>query len=112
MRKVDKPWGHEILWAHTPHYAAKIITIKAGHRLSLQYHKEKSESVYVLSGELFIARGEREKYITIGLPGESWHIPAGTIHRFSAPTSEVVLVEVSTPQLDDVVRLQDDYGRC
>lgn len=110
---TKKPWGFELLWAKTDNYAGKIITIFPEQRLSLQFHKKKSETIYVLSGvlKLDLKLGE-ELYSKQLFPGESYHIAPDTIHRFccggEAPVS---LVEVSTPELDDVVRTQDDYGR-
>lgn len=112
--RIDKPWGHELLWSHTDHYAGKIIHIEAGKRLSLQYHDDKHESVLVIDGTLLlhIGRGDDE-HVTEMHRGDSADIPAGTIHRFEAPTTgSVDLIEVSTPQLDDVVRLEDDYDRA
>lgn len=106
---VEKPWGRELIWAHTDEYAAKKIYITRGHRLSLQYHNKKVETVYVLSGTLHLVFGDET---IVMKPGESKHIPAGTHHRMMAgPDEDVELMEVSTPQLDDVVRLDDDYGR-
>jgi mannose-6-phosphate isomerase-like protein (cupin superfamily) len=112
VRRVDKPWGHEEIWAETPHYVGKVLVLKAGHRLSLQHHERKTESLRVQRGELEleldddrgILRKSRKK------AGESWHVAPGRKHRFTAVT-DVELVEVSTPELDDVVRHEDDYGR-
>jgi mannose-6-phosphate isomerase-like protein (cupin superfamily) len=112
QRYVPKPWGHELIWAVTGRYCGKLIAIDAGRRLSLQRHERKEESVYVLSGRLHLhLEGDDGvvRVIEVG-PGESWHIPPGRIHRFEAPEA-VELVEVSTPELDDVERLEDDYGR-
>ncbi len=111
--RTDKPWGYELLWSDTPHYAAKIIHIDAGKRLSLQYHERKSESVFVLSGTLLLNLGQgAAASVTELRPGQSADIPAGDIHRFEAPASgDVELIEVSTPHLDDVIRLEDDYQR-
>jgi quercetin dioxygenase-like cupin family protein len=111
--RTDKPWGYELLWSDTPHYAGKVIHIDAGKRLSLQYHKTKHESVLVLSGTLLLHLGQGDDARVIELhPGESADIAAGDIHRFEAHTDgDVEIVEVSTPDLDDVVRLEDDYNR-
>jgi mannose-6-phosphate isomerase-like protein (cupin superfamily) len=111
--RTDKPWGYELLWSETPHYAGKIIHIDAGKRLSLQYHDKKHESVLVLSGTLLLNLGQGDDARVIELhPGESADIAPGDIHRFEAPQDEYVeIVEVSTPHLDDVVRLEDDYDR-
>ena len=112
--RIDKPWGYELLWTHTDRYAGKVIHIDAGKRLSLQYHDDKHESVLVVSGELILHLGRGEGATTERLPvGASADIPAGRIHRFEAPTDgDVEIIEVSTPELDDVVRLEDDYHRA
>jgi mannose-6-phosphate isomerase-like protein (cupin superfamily) len=111
-RRVEKPWGHELVWAHTERYVGKVIVIEAGKRLSLQYHRQKDESILVIRGRLCLEledeRGQLER-IELG-PGEHRRIPVGRRHRFSG-IERVELVEVSTPELDDVVRLQDDFGR-
>jgi mannose-6-phosphate isomerase-like protein (cupin superfamily) len=111
-RRVEKPWGYELIWAHTDRYAGKILVIETGKRLSLQYHRTKDESIFVLQGRLCLElEGEdgRVEEHELG-PGEHRRIPVGRRHRFSA-RERVELVEVSTPELDDVVRLQDDFGR-
>ena len=110
MQKIEKPWGHEVIWAQTKDYVGKILYIKAGHRLSKQYHETKEETVYVLSGILY--NYEDDGSITKVLPGESLHINVGQIHRFGANEANVEIVEVSTAYLDDVVRLEDDYDRA
>ena len=108
--KVDKPWGHEIRWAITEKYLGKILHINAGQQLSLQYHEVKDESIYVLEGTLIVKDKERA---TILEQGDSMRIQPGTIHRFCAPSSTYVkLIEVSTPEIDDVIRLEDDYNRA
>ncbi len=111
-RRVEKPWGHENIWAHTPHYVGKVLFIAAGKRLSLQYHEKKDESILVLTGKLRLElendRGEIE--VEELAPGETRHIPTGRKHRFGAIV-DCELVEVSTPELDDVVRIADDFGR-
>jgi mannose-6-phosphate isomerase-like protein (cupin superfamily) len=109
--KTEKPWGYELLWALTDHYAGKILHVDAGKRLSRQFHHRKDEYQYVLRGEVVIEVGEGANFKRVMLyPGESLHIPAGTVHRLTAITDADVL-EASTPELDDVVRLDDDYGR-
>ena len=111
-RRVDKPWGHELIWAETEWYVGKILVIEAGKRLSLQYHQEKDESILVISGRLRLHHGQPGGPISttdLG-PGEHRHIPVGLVHRYEA-IDRCELVEVSTPQLADVVRLEDDYGR-
>jgi mannose-6-phosphate isomerase-like protein (cupin superfamily) len=111
-RRVEKPWGHEIVWAETPRYVAKILVIEAGRRLSLQYHEVKDETVLVLSGRMRLHVGEDDGTLTVVElgPGESRHVPPGTTHRYEA-IERLELAEVSTPELDDVVRLEDDFGR-
>ncbi len=109
---INKPWGSESIWAHTKDYVGKILFINPGSRLSRQYHEEKEETILVKSGVLFLEIGKEKEIEFIELsPGESFHIKPGTVHRFCAKDSEVVLIEVSTPQLNDVVRIQDDYNR-
>ena len=111
VRHVDKPWGGEDIFAHTERYVGKILTIHAGHALSRQYHEEKDETIFVLSGELVLEIGaEQDLERRVMGPGEAFHVTPGTIHRFVAE-KDVVLAEVSTPELDDVVRLEDRYGR-
>ena len=107
--KVDKPWGHEIRWAITDKYLGKILRIEPGHKLSKQYHEVKDESIYVLEGVLVLELND-EKIIM--KPGASKRITPGSIHRFCAPSDGCTLIEVSTPEIDDVVRLQDEYGRA
>jgi mannose-6-phosphate isomerase len=111
-RYVDKPWGHELWFAHTDRYAGKLLHVDAGHRLSLQYHELKDETSYLLSGRMLLVQGETEAEIDtreIG-PGTVWRNEPGLIHTIEALEDSVVL-EVSTPELDDVVRLVDRYGR-
>jgi mannose-6-phosphate isomerase len=111
-RHVPKPWGYEHIWAETDRYAGKLIVIEAGRRLSLQRHERKLESLYVLAGRLRLhiddAAGEL-RYVDLG-PGDHAHVPVGARHRFEA-LERVELIEVSTPELDDVERLEDDFGR-
>ncbi len=110
--RVEKPWGYEVWWAQTPHYAGKLLHVDAGQKLSLQLHREKDESSYVLSGRLLLTRGPSlDELVTeeIG-PGFAWRAEPGTIHSIEA-LEDSLIVEASTPQLDDVVRLQDRYGR-
>lgn len=112
ITQVNKPWGHEILFARTGAYAGKLLFIRAGHQLSLQYHRVKEETIYVQSGRMrFVYEEEPGRLIEIlMLPGEAHHIPPGRQHRMIAD-EDCTLFEVSTPELDDVVRLQDSYGR-
>jgi mannose-6-phosphate isomerase-like protein (cupin superfamily) len=112
-RRVEKPWGHEVIWAHTERYVGKVLHVKAGHILSCQYHREKDETMYVLSGELILriwASEDAEPVARAFRAGESVHIPAPTIHQIEAVVDSDVL-EASTPELDDLVRLNDRYGR-
>ncbi len=109
--KVDKPWGHELVWARTDRYVGKILHVKAGHVLSLQYHHRKDETMYVLRGELILRTQpggtlEERRFKA----GESAHIPPTLIHQIEAVVDSDVL-EASTPELDDLVRLSDRYGR-
>lgn len=111
INRVDKPWGHEIRFICTDRYAGKVLFIKAGSQLSLQYHEQKDEAFLVQDGklELVLGKGDEQKVETLG-PGEAWHITPHTVHRFRAVT-DCTLFEVSTPELHDVVRLEDDFGR-
>jgi quercetin dioxygenase-like cupin family protein len=111
--RVDKPWGHELWFAHTDSYAGKLLHVKAGERLSVQYHEAKEETSYLLSGRLLVSQGEDANSlatIEIG-PGAVWHNRPQVVHTIEALEDSVV-VEASTPELDDVVRLADDYGRA
>tara|TARA_R100001082_G_C4346962_1_gene152730 strand:- start:323 stop:667 length:345 start_codon:yes stop_codon:yes gene_type:complete len=109
---VNKPWGYENRWAITEKYLGKILHINAGHKLSRQYHEIKDESIYVLEGELVLELGQGAAVEKIILhKGASWRIEPNTVHRFSAPSTGCVLIEVSTPEIDDVVRLEDEYNR-
>ncbi len=110
---VDKPWGHELIWAKTDRYVGKILHIKAGESLSLQYHRVKDETIMVLTGKLrfeHYADGEQPQ-ITELAPRVPFHIKTGLRHRMTA-IEDTDVVEVSTPELDDVVRLEDRYGRA
>ena len=113
QRKVDKPWGHELIWSVTDEYAGKLLFVKAGESLSLQFHREKDESWYVLEGKVELELGAPGQGIlaseVVG-PGSSFRFPPGTVHRVTA-LDDATIIEVSTPQLDDVVRLEDAYGR-
>jgi len=110
--RVPKPWGHELIWAETDRYVGKLITIEAGRRLSLQYHEQKDESILVLSGRMRLhLEGDDGVIRTSDLgPGEHRRIPVGRRHRFEA-VERTELVEVSSPETWDVVRVEDDYGR-
>lgn len=117
--RVAKPWGHELIWAKTDRYVGKILHIEAGQVLSLQYHNVKDETIYVLTGEIILRLGQGEGEGEGGgeklserrmRVGENLHIAPKQIHQFEAVVASDLL-EVSTPEIDDVVRLKDRYGR-
>jgi mannose-6-phosphate isomerase len=112
-QRVDKPWGWELIWALTDRYCGKLLFVRSGQALSLQYHERKDESWYVRDGratlELGSVDGPGLEAREIG-PGDCFHFPPDTVHRLRA-LEDTLIVEVSTPDLDDVVRLADDYGR-
>jgi mannose-6-phosphate isomerase len=113
-RRVEKPWGYELIWALTDVYCGKVLFVRAGHSLSLQFHREKDESWHIQSGRAKLELGESgegalsEEVVSAGA---SFRLPPGTVHRITALEDTTVL-EVSTPHLDEVVRLQDEYGRA
>lgn len=112
-KRVDKPWGHELIWAHTDRYVGKILHIEAGQSLSLQFHEKKDETIFVLSGTLRFEHGELgDEPLTVSVlrEGESFHITPHMRHRMIGET-DCDILEASTPELDDVVRLEDRYGR-
>ena len=110
--RVEKPWGHELIWAHTDRYVGKVLHVRQGHALSLQYHRAKDETIHLLSGQLKCQGGGEGEELQERIlePGESFHITPGTRHRMIAIT-DCDILEASTPELDDVVRLEDRYGR-
>jgi mannose-6-phosphate isomerase len=111
--RVDKPWGFELLWAHSEHYVGKVLFVRAGHALSLQFHNVKDESWYVQAGraELEIgAPGDATPASEVVGPGAAFRLRPGTVHRVRA-LEDTTILEVSTPHLDDIVRLEDRYGR-
>jgi len=113
VRKVDKPWGHELIWALTDVYCGKVLFVKAGASLSLQFHNEKDESWLVQSGKAKLELGEAGQRVLneeIIVAGAAFRYTPGTVHRVTA-IEDTTILEVSTPQLDDVVRLEDLYGR-
>ncbi len=112
-KKIDKPWGYELIFAHTERYAGKILFINKGHRFSLQIHKIKDETIYVYQGKIHLDFGDpgNELVEQILEPGDSIRINPLSRHRMEA-LEDSMLLEVSTPELDDVQRLQDDYGRA
>ena len=112
-RRVEKPWGWELIWAHTDAYVGKILFVRAGHSLSLQYHERKDESWYVEAGRAKLelgATGDPVLNEQVIAPGEAYHYRPGTVHRVTA-IEDTTILEVSTPQLEDIVRLEDEYGR-
>src|SRR5438874_1394306 len=112
VKRVSKPWGYELIFAEGQRYAGKILHVNRGESLSLQYHNQKEETLYVLHGELKLtieANGDRRELLL--RPGEAFHIPPRLIHRMEA-VEDTDVAEVSTPELDDVIRLEDRYGRA
>jgi mannose-6-phosphate isomerase len=112
VRKIDKPWGYELHFAVTDRYVGKVLFIKAGETLSLQYHNRKDESVFVQSGRLLLTIDDENGNLVEKVlePGEAARVTPGTRHRFAASV-DTTLFEVSTTEIDDVVRLEDRYGR-
>ena len=109
--RVEKPWGYELIWALTDRYVGKILHIEPGHVLSLQYHNHKDETIHLLKGEIILRVKEGEKLLERRMrEGESYHIAPLTVHQMEAVTA-ADLLEASTPEINDVVRLQDRYGR-
>lgn len=108
--KIEKPWGHEIIWSDSFEYIGKIIYIKNDSSLSFQFHENKEETIYVLNGTLTLVIGEEKEELTLN-PGDSFKIPPLLKHRFSSKNGEVTLIEVSSYFPNDVVRLEDKYGR-
>ena len=111
--RVEKPWGHELIWAHTAEYVGKVLHINAGESLSLQYHEVKDETIFLFTGRMRFwvgPLGEDLEEVTLEA-GEAYRLVPGTVHRMQAVTDCDVL-EASTPHLEDVVRLQDRYGRA
>jgi mannose-6-phosphate isomerase len=112
-REVEKPWGSELWYAHTDRYAGKILRVNAGHKLSIQYHTEKDETSYLLSGRILVEQGNTADTMrTRELePGAVWRNEPGIVHSLEA-LEDAVILEVSTPELHDVVRVNDRYGRA
>jgi len=114
-RRVEKPWGYELWWARTDRYVGKILHLRQGESLSLQYHRVKEETILLQSGRLLFetgAMGEKENLRRIEMkPGDVFHITPGTLHRMTG-IEDCDILEVSTPELEDVVRLEDRYGRA
>jgi mannose-6-phosphate isomerase-like protein (cupin superfamily) len=113
IRRIDKPWGYELVFAHTDRYVGKILHVEAGHALSLQYHERKDETLYLASGSCDLEVQENGAMVRHHLvPGDAYHVLPHTRHRMIAGEDGCEFVEVSTPELDDVVRLEDRYGRA
>ena len=112
QHRVDKPWGYELRWAITDRYAGKILHVKKGEALSLQYHERKDEYLYVMSGAVSMEVGSGDGALETRRMnvGDTLHITPGTRHRLTA-VEDTDIFEVSTPEIDDVVRLEDRYGR-
>ena len=114
LKKIDKPWGYELLWAQTSNYAGKILHIRKGQKLSLQYHRRKEETMLLRSGRMLLVLEDdagvlREHHVS---SGEAYHIPIGRKHRMVALDEDCEVLEVSTNHLEDVVRIEDSYGRA
>ena len=111
VQHIPKPWGYELIWGKTERYVGKVLHVNAGESLSLQYHEMKDETLYVIRGKvrLELKHGEESRTVTLDV-GESFHIPPRLIHRIAA-VEDADIMEVSTPELDDVIRLEDRYGR-
>ena len=113
-RRIDKPWGHELVWALSDRYCGKLLHVNAGEQLSLQFHRVKDETIYVYEGRIELeigSPGDAAPHSEIVGAGAAFRIEPGVVHRFRALENSVIL-EVSTPDLDDVVRLEDQYGRA
>jgi mannose-6-phosphate isomerase-like protein (cupin superfamily) len=114
-RRVEKPWGYELWWARTDRYVGKILHVRRGESLSLQYHNVKDETILLQSGRLLLetgAQGQQEELRRVEMkPGDVFHITPGTLHRMTG-IEDCDILEVSTPELEDVVRLEDRYGRA
>ncbi|HXU45240.1 MAG TPA: cupin domain-containing protein [Thermoanaerobaculia bacterium] len=112
IRRVEKPWGHELIFAHTDRYVGKILHVEPGHALSLQYHEKKDETLFLKEGEVELQVEENGELVSIVLSGgDSYRITPLTRHRMVAGERGCDIIEVSSPELDDVVRLEDRYGR-
>ncbi|HEY7002645.1 MAG TPA: cupin domain-containing protein [Gaiellaceae bacterium] len=113
VKRVEKPWGYELVFAATDRYCGKVIFVRGGEEISLQFHRSKDETIYVQSGRVEFEIGDPGGSLDIEVvgPGRAFHIGAGTVHRVRA-LEDTVLLEVSTPETEDVVRLEDRYGRA
>jgi mannose-6-phosphate isomerase len=113
MQQVKKPWGHELIWALTDSYCGKVLFIRAGESLSLQFHRQKDEAWFIQGGRARLELGSENEGVLVDeiiVAGSAFHYPPGTMHRVTA-LEDTTILEVSTPHLDDVVRLDDAYGR-
>lgn len=114
LKKIEKPWGYELLWARTADYAGKVLHIKRGHKLSLQYHERKEETILLYAGRMLLLLEDDHgilREISVAA-GEAYHIPVGRKHRMIALDEDCEVFEVSTSHLEDVVRIEDSYGRA
>ena len=114
VKRVEKPWGHELIWSLTDGYCGKVLFVQAGQSLSLQFHRQKDEAWLIQSGRARLELGHTgESVLNEGIvtAGDAFHYPPGTVHRVTA-LEDTTILEVSTPQLDDIVRLDDAYGRA
>jgi quercetin dioxygenase-like cupin family protein len=113
VKRIDKPWGYEIIFALSEKYCGKLIFVKAGEQLSLQFHRVKDETIYVHSGRIELEIGDPGGPLDAEVvgAGHSFRLKPGVVHRWRALEDSIVL-EASTPELDDVVRLEDRYGRA
>lgn len=113
VRRVEKPWGYELHFALTDRYCGKVLFVRAGESLSLQYHEVKDETLYVQSGRAQVTLGSAQDSLEVveAGPGAAFHVTPGTLHRITA-IDDATFLEVSTPELEDVVRLEDRYGRA
>ena len=114
LKKIEKPWGYELLWARTADYAGKVLHIKKGQKLSLQYHERKEETILLHAGRMLLLLEDDQgilREICVAA-GEAYHIPVGRKHRMIALDEDCEVFEVSTNHLEDVVRIEDSYGRA
>lgn len=113
VERVEKPWGYEIVFAHTERYSAKLLFVRGGEQLSLQFHREKDEVIYVHEGRIELEIGDPGGALDVEVVGrgKAFHLAPGVVHRWRA-LEDAVILEASTPELDDIVRLEDRYGRA
>lgn len=113
VRRVEKPWGYELIFGLTDRYCGKLLFVRAGEQLSLQFHRHKEETIYLHQGRIEVEIGDPGGALDAEVvgPGRAFHLRPGVVHRWRALEDSLV-IEVSTPELDDVVRLEDRYGRA